>query len=106
MPHGLRQVLTPRVKSVSAKKKPVNTGSVVQEGSDAIGQPRHLLVVVENGNPFAMLMRVDSFKAFEHLIALNDQSSAPGMDVRQDGAPDRMGVENCPGLADIGDAKM
>src|SRR4051812_4045370 len=58
---------TPRVKPVAAKKQRVRPGIRVERRRDLAPEARHVLVIPENGNPLAMLVRRDAVKPLEHL---------------------------------------
>ena len=64
---GFGQVLTPRVKSMAAKKESVNGGVAFQQGLDLLSQLSDVLTILKDRKDFAMLMRVDVAQALEHL---------------------------------------
>jgi len=66
-----------------------------QTSVDYTGQSGHVLIIFNDGQPFTMNVRPDSVKTLEHLIAFNPQAVFTSAELRNDRAPDRVGMENC-----------
>ena len=58
------------------------------------GQPDHVLVVLEDGNPLAVLVGRDARQPLQHLVALDLDAAARREAVRQQRAPDRVRVHD------------
>ena len=58
------------------------------------GKPLHFLVVLEDRNPLALLVRRDAVKTLQHLVAFDDETSGCHVTVGEKSAPDRMCVQH------------
>src|SRR5262249_20640580 len=58
------------------------------------GQCLHVLAVLQNWNPFTMLMCRDACQAFEHLVPLDEEAAMAEMVIRKDRAPDRVRMKH------------
>ena len=76
VPDGLRERLAPSVHPVAAQQERVRGRMLSQRIANRAGEPRHVLVVLEHGQPLRVLMRGDPFEAFEHFVAADAQSTA------------------------------
>src|SRR5438105_3425454 len=61
--------------------------------SDA-GQPRDVLVVVDDWNPFGMIVAPHPLEPLQHLEARQSQAAFRSVVLRQHRAPDRMSMEH------------
>jgi len=74
-------------------------GVLLQSVRDDAGERRHVLRVLDDGEPLAMLVGLDAGEALEHLVALDGETALRGMDAGKNGAPDGMGVKDAAGIA-------
>ena len=79
---------------------------IAERLGDAAREPRHVLIVFENGNPLAVLVRRDTFKPLEHFIPLYAQTTFGRVRVGKNIAPYRMGVQHRAGSAKADDRKV
>ena len=86
---------TPGIKTVPSQQKAMRRRVFRQPCLDHAGQSGHVLVVFDDGQPFPMNVRSDSFETLEHLIAFNPQAMLSSAELRNDRAPDRVGMQNC-----------
>src|SRR5437660_11105223 len=73
VPLCLRQVVAPSVKPMASQKKPVRSAVLLQNLTDVVSQGRHVLRVFDNRQPFAMLVCLYTFEAFQHFVACDRQ---------------------------------
>jgi len=92
---------TPGVKPVPSQQEGVCLRVFRQPCLDYAGQSGHVLIIFNDGQPLPMNVRPDSFKTLEHLIAFNPQPMFMSAELRNDRAPDRMGMQNCVCLTHI-----
>src|SRR5688572_3198090 len=92
---GRSQVFPPRVHSMATHEQTMNVGMRREEFLCLSRKDRHVLVVVEDWYPLAMLMRVDAFKPFQHFVAFNMKPAVRVVIVRQHRGPHRMRVHDC-----------
>src|ERR1700730_15623760 len=72
---GISERVTPRVQTVSPQHEGVGIASVVERFGHALREPRHVLIVLDDGNPFAVLVRPDAVEALEHLVTFDAEPS-------------------------------
>jgi len=87
---GFGKVLSPRVKSMAAKKESVNGGVAFQQGLDLLGESSDVLAILEDRKRFAMLVRVDVAQALEHLESFERHGAIGRENIGKYGAPKRM----------------
>jgi len=85
---------TPGIKTVPSQQKAMRRRVFRQPCLDHAGQSGHVLVVFDDGQPFPMNVRSDSFETLEHLIAFHPQAMLSSAELRNYRAPDRMGVQD------------
>ena len=93
---GFEQISAPRVKAVLTDQKsvlptPVGIG---QLSGDLFCQCGDILRVVEDLNPFGMLVGFDALQSLQHLVVFDCKSALFKMQLREQGAPDRMRVQD------------
>jgi hypothetical protein len=86
---------TPSVKPVPSQQEAMCPQVFRQSRLDYARQSGHVLIVFNDGQPLTMNVRPDSFETLEHLIAFNPQPMFSSTELRNDRAPDRVGVQNC-----------
>ena len=88
----LRKIVAPRVQAVLPQQKGVRCWKSFERPLHLTSEALHILIVFQNRQPLGVLVRGHAFEPLEHLIAGDGQASLPGMYVRQDRAPNRMGM--------------
>src|SRR5258705_3897530 len=73
---------------------------------NASGKSSHVLIVVEDRNPLALLMCGYAFETLEHFEPCDRESTRGPVSIRQHGAPDRMRMQNRIGCARAGDFEV
>ena len=96
----LRKIVAPGVQPVLPQQKGVRCWKSLERPLHLTGEALHILVVFQNRQPLGVLVRSHAFEPLEHLVAGDGQTPLPRMHIRQDRAPDRMCMQNRPGLAD------
>ncbi len=99
MPPSLGEVTSPSIEPVAPQEKPVRARMASQSGLDRSGQRRHILRVVEDGEPLPMLMRGHAIQTLQHLVSHDGNAALRSEGIRKDRAPHRMGVQDRPGAA-------
>src|SRR5260370_29901068 len=77
-----------------------------QDCLDACGKSGNILRVLHDGQPFAVLVGLDSFQTFEHFIPRDAEAAFRSVEVGEKSAPHRVRVKNRAGPADAGHSKM
>jgi hypothetical protein len=72
---------SPRIQSVAANQERMRRRVLGKLRTDHRRQPPHVLVVLDDGHPFAMLVGPDTVEALEHLVALNRQATRAAMEI-------------------------
>ena len=96
----LRKIVAPGVQAVLSQKKGVRGWKSLERLRHLTSEALHILVVFQNRQPLGVLVRGHTFEALEHLVAGDGQTPVRRMHIRQDRAPDRMCMQNRPGVAD------
>src|SRR5215469_5409156 len=86
----LFEILAPGVKPMAAQDKTVNGRTMAQRRLNDSSQSGHVLIVLDNRQPFAVAVRFDSFKSLQHLVAFYPKPTAIGVTIRNNNAPYRM----------------
>ena len=61
----------------------------------SLGRERfHILAVFNDRQPLAMLVRADAIQAFQHLVALDEESALGHMIIRENRAPNRVRMQH------------
>ena len=94
VPHGLRQRLAPSVHSVAAKKECMARRMLDERLPHLAGKPLHVLVVFEDRNPLAVLVRRDAVETLQHLVAFDGETARRRVTVGEQRAPHRMRVQH------------
>jgi hypothetical protein len=79
---------------------------VGQSSPDLIGKHRDVLSVLEDLEPEAMFVCLDSLQTFEHLVAFEIDSTSVTIKLRQFRCPRRMSMQNGAGRPRAGDYDM
>lgn len=103
---GFGEILSPSVKAMAAKQEAVNGGIALQQRLDFLCQLRDVLRIFEDGKDFAMRMRVDVAKAFEHLEPFERHGAFGGENIGKQRAPQRMRMQDRASPASAHDGKM
>src|SRR5262245_66460401 len=61
--------------------------------SNWAGEPRHVLIVVEHGNPLRVLVRRHALEALEHFVAFDGDTACARMPFGQKRAPQGVRVQ-------------
>ena len=96
----LRKIVTPCVQPVLPQQKGVRCWRPLERRLDQMREALHVLVVLQNRQPFGVLVRRHALEPFEHLVTGDRQATICRVHVRQDRAPDGMRVQYRPGAAD------
>src|SRR5438132_9788388 len=94
MPFCLCQILAPGIKSVSPQQEPMSVSVVLEQLADILRQRGHILRVLDNRQPRAMLVSLDALESFQHLVTFDRESTWGCIDIGKYRTPDRMGVQN------------
>ena len=100
MTSRLRKIVTPGIQPVLPQQKGVGGWKSFEHLFQVTSEPPHVLVVFQNRQPLGVLVCGDAFEPLEHLVAGDGQAPLPRVRVRQHRAPDRMRMQNRPGLPD------
>ena len=79
---------------MAAQQERVRLGEPVERLADALREPRHVLIVGQNRNPFAVIVRPDAVQPFEHLVAFDREAARGRVKIGEHGGPHRMGVQH------------
>ena len=82
MPLRVSQCLAPRVQTVPAQEKCVRVRVPVERLSNTHGKSRDVLIVLQDWDDLAMLVRRDARQPLQHLIPFDDERA-----VRRPGVP-------------------
>src|SRR6186713_2817492 len=75
VPFGVRNGRAPGVETVAAQQKTVRIGPARQEVACLSRQPRHVLIVFENRQPFPMRVGANASQSLQHLVAFNRKAA-------------------------------
>ena len=89
--------VAPGIEAVPPEQHRMRVFVLRKDVTDAACQARHVLVVLEDGNPFAMLVRGDTLKALEHFVSVDAESASRRVEIGHHRAPHRMRVHDCTG---------
>src|SRR5882672_6485157 len=81
-----------------ADEKSVNAGVLLEHSLCLLGKSFHILTVFQNRHPLTMFVGHNTIQAFQHLVTLDEESTAAQVVVRKDCAPYGMGVKYRAGL--------
>ena len=91
---------------MAAQQETVRVRMLAERTGHAFGERRHVLGILENRQPLAMLVRLYAGESFQHLVALDRQAAAFSMKVGKHRAPDRVSVEHRAGASLIDHANV
>src|SRR6266404_3139467 len=89
------QARTPSIKPMLPQKKTVNAGALSQGYRRAFPQLNHVLRILENRQPFAVLVSSNAFQPLQHFVSFERNSTLRSMRTRKHRAPNRMRVQDC-----------
>src|SRR5262245_49518845 len=92
--NGLTKIRAPGVQPVAADQEPVRAGLTGAHPADDARGPRHVLIVFDDGQPLAVLVRSYALEPLQHLVALDRQAARIAVPCREQRAPGRVRVEN------------
>ncbi len=72
---GFLQACTPSIKPMPPQKKTMNTGAFPQGIRNAFPQFNHVLRILKNGQPLAVLVGSNAFQSFEHFVPLQGDAA-------------------------------
>src|SRR4030095_6848 len=84
---------------MTAKKESMSIAFTLQFSRDFFRERRNVLSVFEDGNPLAMFMGANAFKALQHFIALDRDSALGPESFGKKRAPHGMGVQDATGIS-------
>src|SRR5713101_4588494 len=87
---GFLQARTPSIKPMLPQKKTMDAGAFPQSFRNAFPEFNHVLRILENRQPLAVLVRSNAFQSFEHFVAFQRDAALCCMRARKDRAPNRM----------------
>src|ERR1700733_794291 len=96
---GVSEGIAPRVQTMAPQHERVGISGPVERLGHAFGEPGHVLIVLDDGNPLAVLMRPHVLEALEHLVAFDAQPPIGRVEVGEHGGPDRMSMQHGAGPA-------
>jgi hypothetical protein len=99
MSFGFSQRLAPGIESVPPQEEGARIGAPGQRRFDCPRQPGHVLIVLENRDPLAVLVAGDAAQPFEHLIPVDAEAAGGGVEIREQRAPHGVRVQNRAGAA-------
>src|SRR2546421_485791 len=87
---SLFQVPSPCIESVTTKEKSMSVRMFGKHLVESLRERRHVLRIVDDRNPFSMLMCTDAAKSFQHFISFDRHAAFEDMHVRKNSGPDGM----------------
>ena len=69
-------------------------------------KPFHVLIILNDRNPFTVLVGADTRESLEHLVTSKPHALLCLVEVRQHGRPDRMCVQDCAGIPEPSDFEV
>src|SRR6266567_8474924 len=103
---GFLQACTPSIKPMPPQKKTMNTGAFPQGIRNAFPQFNHVLRILKNGQPLAVLVGSNAFQSFEHFVPFQGDTALRCVRARKDSAPNRMSVQDRAGVYAARDGEM
>src|SRR5207245_1547818 len=87
---SLFQVPSPCVEAVPTEQTRMSVRILGKHLVESIRERRHVLRIIDDGNPLSMQMCNDVVKSFQHFISLDRHAAFEGMHVRKDSGPNGM----------------
>src|SRR6266567_6303870 len=106
MPLGFLQAHTPSIKPMVSQKKSMDAWACLKDSRDTVTQLDHVLRILKNRQPLAVLVRSDAFQSFEHFVSFERDASLRRMRARKHRAPNRMSVQDRAGAHAVHDGQM
>src|SRR5216684_5046595 len=72
---GILQARTPSIKPMLPQKKTMDAGAVSQGFRNAFPEFNHVLRILENRQPLAVLVRSNAFQSFEHFVSFQGDTA-------------------------------
>src|SRR6266576_3670354 len=91
---SLFQVASPCIESMTTEKTRMSVWILGKHLVESIGERRHVLRIVDDRNPFSMLMGTDTVKSFQHFISFDRHAPFEGMHVRKNSGPNGMSMNH------------
>src|SRR5260370_7694994 len=91
---GFLQARPPSIKPMLPQKKTMDAGAFPQGSRNAFPQFNHVLRILENRQPLAMLVRSNAFQSFEHFVSFQGDAALRCMRARKARAPNRISVQD------------
>src|SRR5712692_9664053 len=76
---GFLQAHTPSIKPMLPQKKTMDAGAFPQRFRNAFSQFNHVLRILQNRQPLAVLMSSNAFQSFEHFVSFQGDTALRGM---------------------------
>src|SRR5260370_27818946 len=103
---GFLQARTPSIKPMLLQKESMGDRNFAQHSRDALPQFKHVLRILQNRQPLAVIMGTNAFQSFEHFVSFQCDSALGCMRTRKHGAPNRMSVQDRVGIHAAHDGEM
>src|SRR5258708_29471752 len=100
------QARTPSIKPMLPQKKTMDAGAFPQGFRNAFPQFNHVLRILQDRQPLAVLVGSNAFQSFEHFVSLQGDTALWCVRARKDGPPNRMSVQNRAGTYAARDGEM
>src|SRR6478672_2759802 len=106
VPFRIAERRAPSVEAMTTKQDRMGRFVLNEDILQDTREPRHILIVLENRNPLPMLVRGHAVKALQHLVSADADAASGGVHIGEDGAPDRVRVEDRAGPPDPRDREV
>src|SRR5439155_6989343 len=90
VPNRFGEARAPGVEPVPADEDGVRARMPIERIGDDPRQARHVLIVIDDRHPLAMIVGMHAVEPLQHLVPLDEESAFVCVQVRENGAPDRM----------------
>lgn len=92
MPFRLRKFLSPSIKPMPAQEEAVQSRLLRENFRYGLREPLHVLRILEDWQPFAMLVGCYASESLQHFVAFEQHSPFRGADFGKDRTRNRMRV--------------
>ena len=99
MPFCRRQVLSPSIEAVPAEQEGMCFRMPVERLPNLGREARHVLIILQDRNPFSVRMRYDAVKALQHLVPLDLEAPGCRVSIGEGGAPQGVRMQHGAGLS-------
>src|SRR5439155_8399299 len=90
VPNRFGEARAPGVEPVPANEDGVRARMPIERIRDDPRQARHVLIVIDDGHPLAMIVSVHAVEPLQHFVSLDEEPAVICVQVRENCAPDRM----------------